>query len=558
MSLLKIVNLNNLKQLFHSKRFIFYSNLLLFTATVFCCKIFTQEINRYWRLQLFIGVFVLVLPMILAVREKLRFLLFAAGTFASISFLLHDIDDLLQISLRNNLIILSASGIIFLSMLLLISKAKMSDPGRKITICIYVGIISLPLLCYFSFDLERVINAYHISVLIGDVWENFWCNHDIQSAFIGLGIRLVILLGCVFIIQHPFPVLKFRCNWTALIFIVLTALFLLYELRFLYSVPEDPAFCLTNTKHGSYKKMNNPLADGSYDVKHNGVPGLYFLIVGESHEYKSSCKALLGRDTFFNSIHDDPRYFVFKKVSSLQSDAGVDLNYSGISELNVCNMMSLAPQAVNVQRLSQEPDFLDIMQILKYKQLFIHNVGAWLVFNVTMHAMFRRADFSLIADRNSYGRKYRNRGFQVDNELPGVLQKLYKNNIFDKNKSFTVIKPMGLHNGVIVIPEDFVRQHQDMSNEERGLLYYDNMLAKIISVLRSFPETRAIVYCSDHGVNVKGNKNEIVMFVYLSDELQKRRPELAGKIRNFSEEKFSNIHIDRLLLEIMDISVTEK
>ena len=173
--------------------------------------------------------------------------------------------------------------------------------------------------------------------------------------------------------------------------------------------------------------------------------------------------------------------------------------------------------------------------------------------------MFRRADFSLIIDKkNSYGGKYRRKGFQSDNEIPGVLEKLYKDNIFDKNRSLTVIKPMGLHGGVVVIPADFAHQHRDMNTDEQGFLYYDNMLAKTISVLRSFPETRAIVYCSDHGVDVQGNENEIVMFVYLSDELQKLRPELAGKIKKLSEEKFSNIHIDRLLLEIMDVSVTKK
>ena len=559
MSLLKKINLNDLKQFFSSKRFIFYSNLLLFIAAVFFWKIFTPEINRSQSLLVSFLVFFLVLPLVLSIKEKIRFLLLAAGTFASISFFLYESDYLLDALLQDKIIIFNIPGVIFLVLFLTLLRLKMPDWARKTVICIYVGIISLPLLCYFSFDLDKMINAYHISVLLGDVWENFWCNHDILSAWGGFGIRLVILLSCVFIMQYPFAATKFRCNWITLIFVILTTSFLLYESKSLYFAPEKLSIFLSDNRRGVYIKTNNPLIDGSYDVKDNSVPGLYFLIIGETHEYKSAYKALVNRDTFFNNIHNDPRYFVFKKVSWLSNWNYENWNYAGGSELNVCNMMSLAPQPVDVPSLAEEPDLLDLMQILKYKQLFIHNVGSFLIFNSIMHAMFRRADFSLIIDKkNSYGGKYRRKGFQSDNEIPGVLEKLYKDNIFDKNRSLTVIKPMGLHGGVVVIPADFAHQHRDMNTDEQGFLYYDNMLAKTISVLRSFPETRAIVYCSDHGVDVQGNKNEIVMFVYLSDELQKLRPELAGKIKKLSEEKFSNIHIDRLLLEIMDVSVTKK
>ena len=554
MSLLKKINLNDLKQIFHSKRFIVYSNLTLFAASVFIWKIFWPEINRCQSLQVSVLVLSLVLPLTLAVKEKIRFLFLAACIFTSISLFWYNIDHLPEILLKQNIIMLNISGIIFLILFLLIFKIKMPDLCRKIMFCIYAGIMSLPLLCYFSFDWNRMLNAYHVSFLLGDVWEYFWNNHDIRFALVGLGIRLTVLLACMFIMQLPFPAPKFRCNWYAMTFVALTSLFLLYESRLFYLISEQLSFPLANTRKGTYRKISNSLTDGSYEVKNAGVPGLYFLIIGESHEYKPAYRALCRKETFFKSIHNDPDYFVFKNVSWIQDVENNYLNYAGRSDMNVCNMMSLAPQLVSRASLANAPDFLDVMQFLKYKSLFIHNVGQWLSFNITMHAMFKRADFSLVTDNKSYGRKYWKKGFQVDNEIPDNLQRMYRENVFDKKRSFTVIKPLGLHGGDVIIPEDFARKHNDMDEQELGLLYYDEILAKIISVLRSFPETRAIVYCSDHGVDEK----DIVMFVYLSDELQRLRPELAGKIKKLSEEKFCNFHIDRLLFEIMDISVSKK
>jgi glucan phosphoethanolaminetransferase (alkaline phosphatase superfamily) len=71
--------------------------------------------------------------------------------------------------------------------------------------------------------------------------------------------------------------------------------------------------------------------------------------------------------------------------------------------------------------------------------------------------------------------------------------------------------------------------------------------------LKSFPEPQAIVYCSDHGIDQQVAR--ITMFVYLSEALQKARPGLSRKIKALSEKKFTHIDMDKLLLEIMDISV---
>ena len=119
--------------------------------------------------------------------------------------------------------------------------------------------------------------------------------------------------------------------------------------------------------------------------------------------------------------------------------------------------------------------------------------------------------------------------------------------------SFTLIKPMGLHAYEIIVPEDFRKKYPHVSKEDLGKLYYDALLSRIISVLKSFPETQAIVYCSDHGTDV--NAARIAMFVYLSEALQKARPDLSPKIKALSEKKFIHIDMDKLLLEIMDISI---
>ena len=563
MSLLKKINLNNLKLIFNNERFIFYFCLTIFMVGLFCWQIFTPEIVRNQILHISFLILSVTLPLLLAVREKLKFLFFAVITFTAISIFVYSIknstfDGSTILKHDWDIFVFNLPGIILLFLFLLILRSGLPDTVKKITVCLFAVIVSLPLLCYLSFNFERMINAYHVALLMDDTWNSFWCNQMVRSALIGFGVRLIILIICVFTMQFPFPALKFRCNLTVLTFVLFTALCWIYCYRSHYILPESLSSDWVIKIKGAFKGRTNPLADGSYEVKNDGVPGLYFLVVGESHEYKSACQVLLNRETFFKSIHNDPRHFVFKNVPWLADADGESLGYQSTSEANVCNMMSLAKQPLSVPALANEPDFLDVMQLLKYKSLFIHNVGPYLSFNIVMHTMFQRADYKHITDWSYYGGKYRESGFQVDNELPGTLQRMYNENIFDKKQSFTVIKPLGLHKGNIIIPEDFARKHKDMDEQELGLLYYDEILAKIISVLRSFPETRAIVYCSDHGEPDDDCGNGVVMFVYLSDELQKLRPELAGKIKKLSEEKFFNIHIDRLLFEIMDISVSKK
>ena len=112
---------------------------------------------------------------------------------------------------------------------------------------------------------------------------------------------------------------------------------------------------------------------------------------------------------------------------------------------------------------------------------------------------------------------------------------------------------MGLHVYEIIVPDDFRKKYPDVTKEALGQLYYDALLSRIVSVLKSFPETQAIVYCSDHGVDQQVSR--ITMFVYLSEALQKARPGLRRKLKTLSEKKFVHIDMDKLLLEIMDISV---
>ena len=82
----------------------------------------------------------------------------------------------------------------------------------------------------------------------------------------------------------------------------------------------------------------------------------------------------------------------------------------------------------------------------------------------------------------------------------------------------------------------------------------ENMIRK----MQSFPETRAIIFCSDHSWNRGGDDDKIVMFIWLSEELRKAQPDLQKRLQNMANNKFNNVEMYSLILDIMNIQVVKK
>ena len=95
------------------------------------------------------------------------------------------------------------------------------------------------------------------------------------------------------------------------------------------------------------------------------------------------------------------------------------------------------------------------------------------------------------------------------------------------------------------------------STYEKGLLFFDKQLGNIFAELKAHPETKAILYCSDHSY-FRDDDKRIVMFVYLADSLIKERPGIRVELRKKAKEKIYANGIYDLMLWLMNISEREK
>ena len=126
------------------------------------------------------------------------------------------------------------------------------------------------------------------------------------------------------------------------------------------------------------------------------------------------------------------------------------------------------------------------------------------------------------------------------------------------------IQPLGTHFDDMPLPEEYARKYdrwdvpKDSEGRNRGYLYFDVMLENMIRKMQSFPETRAIIFCSDHSWNRGGDDDKIVMFIWLSEELRKAQPDLQKRLQDMANNKFNNVEMYSLILDIMNIQVVKK
>ena len=427
-----------LTHIFHSRKFVFYACFFSFLLSLFTGCIWSVELCRHEEVLKFILPVFFIFPLYFILHEKLKLVIFLGVTFLAACFFVnyfeHPAIDLIRFD--RPALLYCLYSLLFLALYFIISGTIRSDRLQNAVTFFFITFLSLPLLAYFSFDLEKMVKLYHFALISGDTGTFFLENKMIQWAFAGMFIRYLILSVSVLIMLFCFPTLKFKTDKTASAFTVLTAVSWIYFL-----MPYTPLLQKLSPPEDALKfemlfaKRKNPLADGSYEIKSNTLPGHYFLIVGESHEYDAG-KTLPEQDTFFQKIRTAPGFYPFKETFCLD---GFKQGYAGPSEFNVCSMLSFTSQPQGVGYLLSNPDFLDVMKSCQYKINFIHNTGRWLHANRILHTFFKRADFSRITDIFSYNGKYRTLGFQVDEKIPETLKQMYSRKILGSHTSFTLI-----------------------------------------------------------------------------------------------------------------------
>jgi len=118
-----------------------------------------------------------------------------------------------------------------------------------------------------------------------------------------------------------------------------------------------------------------------------------------------------------------------------------------------------------------------------------------------------------------------------------------------------VIKLTGIHSDCLFPTEKFkTGQYQKLGEHEQAILYNDENVENIVLRLKSFPDTKAIVYCSDHSYE-RTHEYKLTMFIYLSPALQDERPGVKKKIQELAANDFWIYHIYDLFLDLMNITV---
>ena len=417
-------------------------------------------------------------------------------------------------------------------------------------------LLVMPLVFYCSFDLNSMLVCWynHRHGFISG--EQFWTNPEIRGALLGFGLRSLFVLVCFYFISGAIPhaPVPRRLRKAAYVFCgsgIFAAVLAGISLK-----PWNAVY-LRNYDYftqfaAAMAERRNPLDSPGCRVDDRSNGGLYFLIVGESHDYDTSMMLARRYDTLWGKVSKDPDYIVFPEVYSWEKRR--DSGFTGDSEYSLCHLFTNASKQVDYRYLYRNPNLNDVAKKCGYKTLWVSNLGDYGIFARIQTFLSDQADFRIINETGAFDGKYDRTGFQVDNELPPLLRRLYDSGELDRRRSFMLLQPMGPHFDKMVFPDGFRERYPELSEYEAGVLYYENVLERIFSVLASFPETRAVVYCSDHSWERKC-EYKLTMFVYLSPTLQRENPGLKQKLGGCARRKFMNCRIYDLFLEIMNISV---
>ncbi len=487
------------------------------------------------------------------------FTFFSFACIGCLFYLLSGIKISSEVSFLFIIFFLSFVYIILYSLYFFVLYSKLSKLSKNLLQSLIVSISILPLIAYCSFDLNTMLillEKYFTGYLS---YEDYWGNRDIINIYAKFGLKTLFVFVCFYFMLSAAPRPGDQPGISKkFILISLSAL-----AAIVFSIILHPTFHHVKIRNFDKYKMlvdematrQNPLDQPKYTLLDNSSGGLYFFIFGESHNYEPSMDLAKKYDTFLAKVHNDPDYVCFSDVYSLRNP-----KYSGylsFTEHCICHMVSSATQNTDLTYLYKNLNLMDILKKSGYKTLWLANIGHYSYITQNLKILYKMSDYAMVNYTGSFNKKYDDKGMQIDREIPGVLTKLYNAKTLDPKRSFMFIKLMGLHCGEIRYPEEFKIQHSSLSNKELGLLYNDQSIEKIFSVLKSFPETKLIVYCSDHSDSADG-KTKLTMFIYLSPDFQRENPQLKQRLQDKADKKFMTPDMYYLFLDMMNIKVKQK
>ena len=156
---------------------------------------------------------------------------------------------------------------------------------------------------------------------------------------------------------------------------------------------------------------------------------------------------------------------------------------------------------------------------------------------------------------------------QYDGVLLDYIKKIDK-----EQNNFVVLHLKGSHSNFHNrYPESFAKwkeigKHNVMGEYDNSILYTDTVLEKIFNFAKNNLNLQAMVYFSDHGIEVKkkrmpgfvGFENlRIPFFVYLAEDYRKKFPETAEALASHTSSYFTNDLVYDLICGILQIRYSQ-
>lgn len=290
-------------------------------------------------------------------------------------------------------------------------------------------------------------------------------------------------------------------------------------MNFLASLPDKEKFYEANAEKLHFVSQDS-----------DKVPqGTVILVIGESatrDRMKSFNDSYAVADTPWESKMKESGDFIF-----------FDHAYSNFPVTAESLMMYLTSRnQYTPSKADNEITILDIAKKLGYKTYWLSNQGMFGGSDATTSVIGSRADKKSWTPNPIVG---------PDEQLMTLLQKIDGN-----RKNFIIVHIRGSHYEYDKrYPATFGEQYPDMTSYEKSIAYTDKVLQDIYEYGRDKMNLQAMLYCSDHGEDMKYghssglndfNMVRIPLWIYLSKDYQSALPERYTVLRQHSSEFFTN------------------
>lgn len=307
------------------------------------------------------------------------------------------------------------------------------------------------------------------------------------------------------------------------------------------------------SNYDEYKRLvetRKQRLENSMLKSNTGKPGIYVLVIGESHNRKhmSAFGYKLKTTPWLDTMRQNPNMLFFPHAYSCDVQTTKTLAYA-LTAKNQYNSMDLL-EAVSL---------IDVAKAAGYKTVWLSNQVRYSVQDTPVTVVAGEADQQIWAN------SHHGRTLDTDYYDGELVKRL--NSIDQSEKMLVVVHLMGSHAPYHYrYPLEYgqFRDHGDLSEYDNTILYNDKVMQRILETLQTWDGFKSLVYFSDHGEGIdKGKEHNpvgfifdmtyIPLYMYFSPAFQSESTGVFQALREAQTQYFTNDLIFNTMLGIMDI-----